>query len=435
MEDREEESDLVMEDPKEKNRYKMGRDGDHLMCPFECDVCHFRNMNKRDPDIDSSKDRFTMESIRRANLDACWAREASTVKSNLNRVRADYQYTCQLFSVGDDFLPCMGNPVLEDRLGMRVALATLGASLRKGIHTRNVQFETVRGTRTWYGNVYDAGAEYDGTYLGVQGGKEVFASNSPTKKEWFRRFMRGLELRMGVVRIQNEALTSRQVLGLMRLVHAEWVEAEDGAREKLEELICYVLIGFGVGLRGEEVPLVSTEGLLHFWSETGGDDIPYTMITLYGRFKAETGYRWHCLPLCEGGRSGIPFRPWIEVLLNRRRTQGRTRGYLFGKGDGSKAKISDYEGEFVRFVRMLHDAQPELFSEGTNLELYSLRRSLRRGAILETTGRVDDNVVQHMNRWRTKEGARGTAPGLSMRQTYTQVRDIFPQLKLYSLAL
>jgi hypothetical protein len=72
--------------------------------------------------------------------------------------------------------------------------------------------------------------------------------------------------------------------------------------EALEELACYVLIGFGVGLRGEEVPLVSLEGLLYFWEETGAEAQPYTMITLFGRFKAETGYRWHCLPLCENGK-------------------------------------------------------------------------------------------------------------------------------------
>ena len=36
----------------------------------------------------------------------------------------------------------------------------------------------------------------------------------------------------------------------------------------------YVLLGFGAGLRGEEVPLVSLEGLI--------------MVTPRGRFKGET---------------------------------------------------------------------------------------------------------------------------------------------------
>jgi hypothetical protein len=131
-------------------------------------------------------------------------------------------------------------------------------------------------------------------------------------------------------------------------------------------------------------------------------------------------------------------RARIGALLERRVSQGRKKDYLFSKRDGSKASISDFDGEFKRFIALLHEVRPELFSRGTDLEQYSLRRSLlslRRGAILETTGRVDDSIVKSLNRWRTRESARGTEPGLSMRQTYTQMRDLFPQLKEYSLAL
>jgi hypothetical protein len=431
LEEREEESELVLQDIVETDRYRRGRNGDHLMVPFECDLCHFRNMNKRDPSYESAKDRFTMTAIRRANLDAFWARESSTVKSNLDRTIADYRDVTYHFNIGEGFLPMMGNPTLEDRVGMRVALATLSASLRKGKYTRNVQFDTVRQTRSWFANIFEAVTNPVEEEESI-----VISALSPTKRLWFIRFMRGVKLRMGVVRVQNEALTSNQVLGLMELIYEEWTEAEEGPqREALEELGCFVLIGFGVGLRGEEVPLVSLEGLLYFWEETGADSQPYTMITLFGRFKAETGYRWHCLPLCENGRSGIPFRSWIGTLLARRVSQGREKGYLFAKGDGSKSSIKDYDDEFKRLMGRLYEAHPELFSRGTVLEWYSLRRSLRRGAILETTGRVDQTIVNLLNRWRTRESARGTEPGLSMQQTYTQMRDLFPQLKEYSLAL
>ena len=61
-----------------------------------------------------------------------------------------------------------------------------------------------------------------------------------------------------------------------------------------------------------------------------------------------------------------------------------------------------------------------------------MRRSMRRGAILATTGRVSEVVINLMNRWRKKEGAKGAAPGLSMHQTYVQMRSMFPVLKEYS---
>ena len=53
----------------------------------------------------------------------------------------------------------------------------------------------------------------------------------------------------------------------------------------IEELMSFVFIGFGAGLRGEEIPLVSLQGLLYVWDETRADPDPFIMVTLYGRFK------------------------------------------------------------------------------------------------------------------------------------------------------
>jgi hypothetical protein len=64
-------------------RFKCGRPGDHLMVPFQCEVCHFRNIMLTDPDDTSARDVEMMDLMRRANLDAFWSREISTVKSNL----------------------------------------------------------------------------------------------------------------------------------------------------------------------------------------------------------------------------------------------------------------------------------------------------------------------------------------------------------------
>ena len=60
---------------------------------------------------------------------------------------------------------------------------------------------------------------------------------------------------------------------------------------------------------------------------------------------------------------------------------------------------------------------------------------MHRGAIVATTGeRVQDSVVQLINRWRKKENA-WTEPGLNMHQTYSQVRTMYPTLKAYSKAI
>ena len=111
------------------------------------------------------------------------------------------------------------------------------------------------------------------------------------------------------------------------------------------------------------------------------------MVTLRGRFKEETGLRWHCLPISDRMASGIPpHRKWVGRLVHRRvwiqGEEGGALGMLFCKSAGGKVRIADYEPVFVDAMNRLHESQPELFLVGTCLENFSLRRLMRRGAIL-----------------------------------------------------
>jgi hypothetical protein len=62
----------------DENRFKEARNGDHLMCPFQCDECVLENMQQRSSGT-SCKDELTMMCIRRYILDSFWARERGTV--------------------------------------------------------------------------------------------------------------------------------------------------------------------------------------------------------------------------------------------------------------------------------------------------------------------------------------------------------------------
>jgi hypothetical protein len=290
--------------------------------------------------------------------------------------------------------------------------------LRAGIYGSNIQWATARKSRTWLRNLWNSADR-----------------SSLTDEEWFCRFCTGMKWRMGEVKFQNEALTPDMVVELGKLLNEVWeLSTLEDERESVEELMSYILIGFGAGLRGEEVPLTSLKGMLSFWDETRADRDPYIMVTLYGRFKGETGYRWHCLPIADRTRSGLPNRLWLGRLMKRRVVhQERTEGWLFRKGK-RRARISDYDADFLYYLGALKERRPELFSRGIEMGLFSLRRSMRRGAILATVDRVSEVIINLMNRWRKKEGAKGAAPGLSMHQTYLQMRSMFPALKKYSQA-
>jgi hypothetical protein len=62
-------------------RYKQGVDGAHLMIPFQCDLCVYRTLFKRDP-TSTVADIENLRVIRRMNLDAIWSREPSTITKN-----------------------------------------------------------------------------------------------------------------------------------------------------------------------------------------------------------------------------------------------------------------------------------------------------------------------------------------------------------------
>jgi hypothetical protein len=115
----------------------------------------------------------------------------------------------------------------------------------------------------------------------------------------------------------------------------------------VEDTVCFMLIAFGAGLRGEEVPLVDLGGLLTFWMQTKEEEVRYMMITLQGRFKGEVDQRWHIMPICDTTRSGIPFRLWMERIMYRRMTlEGRVKGWLFEGKPGSNAKFGKYQEYF-----------------------------------------------------------------------------------------
>ena len=58
----------------DKGRHMSARNGDHLMIPFQCELCHYRNLIKMNL-VRDKEDVTLLRAIRRANLDAFWSRE------------------------------------------------------------------------------------------------------------------------------------------------------------------------------------------------------------------------------------------------------------------------------------------------------------------------------------------------------------------------
>jgi hypothetical protein len=68
--------DLEEDDPL---RFREARDGDHLLTQFQCDCCHFQNVQRRNPVVANHCDRLFMICIQRANLDGFWSWERGRI--------------------------------------------------------------------------------------------------------------------------------------------------------------------------------------------------------------------------------------------------------------------------------------------------------------------------------------------------------------------
>ena len=133
--------------------------------------------------------------------------------------------------------------------------------------------------------------------------------------------------------------------------------------------------------------------------------------------------RWHLLAIGDQSRSNIPARLWIARALSRKIREGKVKGHFFSRENGRKASTGDYDPSFRAYVRRVMVLKPRLFHKNVEVEDYSLRRSPRRGATVSATNNgIPQPVIDEINRWRTKENAKGSEAGLPLRQVYTSVR-------------
>jgi hypothetical protein len=139
----------------DEDRFQMARAGDFLMTPFQCDICHFRNVMGKDPDVGCEKHLRFLYDMRHANINAMWSRETSTVKANVGQVKKLEKIGADEYGI-PSVTPVMGPFPLEDSFGMAVAACMLRRSLDPGRNEATIQFSTARRFRSAYSNAYHA---------------------------------------------------------------------------------------------------------------------------------------------------------------------------------------------------------------------------------------------------------------------------------------
>ena len=199
-------SGFIWKKKSDESRFKVGRNGDHLICPFQCDTCIFYLLKNRSPNPFLLKDELLQICIRRANLDAMWGRETSTVIANKRNVKRAVDLA-DLAGIKPNFEP-LGPYPNKDLHGLTTAIIMLLRSLDPGKYAPYSQFETIRKIRSAYSNTYMASVTTSlaASTLGRTSNK-FFLTQSPTQSLWFERFCTGCLKRMGQIVKQDLAIS------------------------------------------------------------------------------------------------------------------------------------------------------------------------------------------------------------------------------------
>lgn len=420
----------------DEKRFVEARDGDFLMTPFQCELCHFRNMMERDPDYREIKDKRLLRDVRQANLDAFWSREPSTVAANLSQAK-------RMEEIGDWYgfgsvSPALGPFPLEDTFGMKAAVCLNRRSLDRGRTEKHVQFSTARKLRSAFSNAYHASQKLAGVSAMAFQSTKTYSTTCPTFGYWFDRFILGCHKRMGDVTVSDFALSKPIYLELVNQLESDWDDALD-VDTKYEVALFATLLNalYLTGLRGEEGMKLDLAGFLKYL-DVGATDPkhPHVILPILGRLKGETGERYHMIPMARVTKSGIMAGRWADRLGLLMVKKGRRNGWIFRDKKGAQAKIGSYNEEFINRLSRVRILKPHLFEPNLNLaDAYGLRRSPRRGSTSEATnGGVRREIIELNNRWRKFDESKGRRPSMSMASHYTEIRLMLPTLWQYSVS-
>jgi hypothetical protein len=267
----EDDEGVVWKRRKDTERFTKARRGDHVVCPFQCDLCIFRLLKKRDPDPSSASDRLLLACIRRASLDAFHSREKSTVEGNFGAMK---RAIAKSESGGSERrIPSPGAFPLRRYCGYEVAIQMLLGLQEAGkecgdLHA--VRYDSdVPVFLLWCVASQPGGR---GTLLASTDERGRFSrmGSCPTQSLWFSKFLQGCKLRMGQLVIQDKAISVELLLGVLRVVDGRVSDA-DTLDDKVwwVSLGVYLTVGFCLSLRGPEGSCWTLGHCAYTWNREG----------------------------------------------------------------------------------------------------------------------------------------------------------------------
>jgi hypothetical protein len=304
-----------------KDDFLVGRNGDHTLLSFECDLCIIRKLKGRDPDPDSNRDDLCQAAVRRVNLDAMWARSKHTVQGQRDMLKQSLRYS-QLAGLEAPYW--YEGPLPDhDHCGYEVAIQMVLKSRAPAKHSQNyTQFDTIRKLRSVYEHFLRSSPQANRQVmaLGDEKGRYQRFSTDPCGSLWFHRFITGCRHRMGMDWRPNEAMSLDLILAVLNQVE-DCISDAPTSREKNRWTVfhSFSVVAYVISLRGTEGFLLDIDGLRRHRQPIDSDHV---IIALLGKIKGEHHDRAHLVPCVPKTGSGIDAQRSLERLIDLKEGQG-----------------------------------------------------------------------------------------------------------------
>lgn len=243
--------------------------------------------------------------------------------------------------------------------------------------------------------------------------------------------MTGLHKRVGEVTKSNWPIPIEVVKYIDHALNVLWINENDMAeRKRIAEMGAWFVMGFCVGLRGEEMPLIELSGTASSLQFLALEVDPHFLVRIKGRTKgtliAGRGFEIPCIAVT--GVSGLRPGRWIQRLVEAIHGEGRRNGKLFQR-HLAVPRLLEFE---IRVQDCTNLINPEIDLREKAGILRTLRRGLTSHAI---NMQVPETLTNAVNRWRSEfkeNGSRGTH---KMIDHYAELDTLKPTFLRFSKAL
>jgi hypothetical protein len=248
---------------------------------------------------------------------------------------------------------------LDDIVGMSLAIEMLMYSQSVAGHIKDhIQFDTMRKLRSTFSRSWDSSpiGVTEGAAFSRGTGK-VRMTSCPSQSQWFTDFLLGAQDRMGYDTKKQLPLQLKAIVKMLELVRQDLDEREAAESALLLRFGALVAILTAGSLRGHEgfyLDIAATKAHLEdgkqgvlpekfskqrILSEDEVLALPTVCICLMGKFKGETGERYHSIILANETMSGLTTRWWVESLMALCDSEGRTKGFAFDEVKDTPPRI------------------------------------------------------------------------------------------------